>query len=681
MARNPLPLAVLYAPCCRRMDSLRGRRRPGAYPRRKRSWVVSRGYNRSLMRTLLCLFALGSLLQGDVVKNRAPLQPKAFELLPLGSVKPRGWLQRQLRIQADGLSGHLDEFWPSVGPDSGWLGGAGESWERGPYYMDGLVPLAYLLDDARLIAKAKKWVEWTLTNQRPDGAIGPVKNTDWWPNFVMLKVLTQYQEATGDARVIPLMERYVAHQLKSIDAKPLEKWAVYRWGDEVLSLVWLYNRTGNADALELARKLAKQGYDWKAHFANFRFHEKVRKEQTDLGTHVVNNAMALKTSGVWWQVSGEKSDRDAIYQLLREMDRYHLLPNGVHSGDEHYAGRDPSQGTELCAVVEGMFSLEHLISILGDAAFGDRLEKLAYNALPGTFDAKMWAHQYDQQPNQVLCTRDARMWTTNGPDSNLFGLEPNFGCCTANFHQGWPKLIASLWMATPDGGLAAAAYGPSEAKTKVADGVGVTITEETEYPFRGSVSLRVNPERQAEWPLVLRIPAWAGSASIRVNGQAVDGAAAQGWRTVKRQWKAGDRVEIRFPMDVRTTRWYNNSAAFERGPLVFSLKVGEDWRKLRDIGPAADWAVHPTTQWNYGVSLDEKPKVAEKKVGEYPFSPEGAPVEIRVKGRKLQEWMLDKASAATVPESPVSSQEREETLTLVPYGSAKLRITAFPVLR
>jgi hypothetical protein len=292
------------------------------------------------MRILACLLAV-TALHGEAVKNRAPLQPKAFELLPLGRVKPRGWLLRQLRIQAAGLSGSLDEFWPSVGPDSGWLGGTGESWERGPYYMDGLVPMAYLLDDAALIAKAKKWVGWTLANQRPDGAIGPAKNTDWWPNFVMLKVLTQYQEATGDERVIPLMERYVAYQLKHIDAKPLEKWAVYRWGDQVLSLVWLYNRTGNLAALELARKLAKQGYDWKAHFAAFKYTVKLRKDQTDLGTHVVNNAMAIKTSGVWWQVSGDKSDRDAVYQLLREMDRHHLLPNGVHGGDEHYAGRDP----------------------------------------------------------------------------------------------------------------------------------------------------------------------------------------------------------------------------------------------------------------------------------------------------------------------------------------------------
>src|ERR1039457_5808537 len=83
--------------------------------------------------------------------NRAPLQPNAFNLLPLTSVKPRGWLLHQLQLQANGLSGHVDEFWPDLGSNSGWLGGTGESWERGPYFPHGLVPLAYLTGDERLI--------------------------------------------------------------------------------------------------------------------------------------------------------------------------------------------------------------------------------------------------------------------------------------------------------------------------------------------------------------------------------------------------------------------------------------------------------------------------------------------------------------------------------------------------
>ena len=466
-----------------------------------------------------------------------PLAPNAYNPLPLTSVKPRGWLLRQLRIQANGLSGHLDEFWPDLGANSGWLGGTGESWERGPYFLDGLVPLAYLLEDAGLIAKARKWVAWTLEHQRPDGAIGPPSNQDWWPNMIMLKALTQYQEATADARVIPLMERYFAYQASHLSERPLKSWAAFRWPDELLSVLWLYNRTGDAKLLDLARQLRSQGHDWEGQFAHFAFTGKMAQPNLTLATHVVNNAMALKTAAAWWLVTRDPADKAALYRQFREMDQYHLLPNGIHSGDEHYAGRDPSQGSELCSVVETMFSVENILAVTGDAAFGDRLEKVTYNPLPGTFSADMWAHQYDQQPNQVMCTLARRNWTNNGPDSNLFGLEPNFGCCTSNMHQGWPKFVASLWMATPDQGLAAMAYGPSEVTATVRGRVPVTIAEETGYPFRESIRLRVAPASPVAFPLELRIPAWADAARVSVNGQPQAGIRPGAFLRLERTWR------------------------------------------------------------------------------------------------------------------------------------------------
>jgi hypothetical protein len=275
--------------------------------------------------------------------NRSPLQPNAFNPLPLTSVMPKGWLLDQLRIQADGLSGHIDEFWPDLGGNSGWLGGDGESWERGPYYLDGLVPLAHLTQNPVLIAKAKKWMEWTLSHQQPDGWIGPVKNTDWWPNYVMLKALTQYQEATGDPRVIPLMQRYFAFQLKHLDERPLKEWAIFRWHDEVLSILWLYNRTGDPSLLDLARKVRAQGHDWEAQFADFKFRERVLRPDANLANHGVNNAMALKAAAVSWLLTGEKGDRDSLYRMFEALDRYHGQPEGIFSADEHYAGQDPPQ--------------------------------------------------------------------------------------------------------------------------------------------------------------------------------------------------------------------------------------------------------------------------------------------------------------------------------------------------
>ncbi len=487
----------------------------------------------------ICAARSNAAPQTPAVPSRPPLQAIAFLPLPLTSVKPTGWLLDQLRIQAGGLSGHLDEFWPDLGSNSGWLGGTGESWERGPYFLDGLVPLAYLTGDIRLIAKVKRWMDWTLDHQQPDSWIGPTKTDpqhpqDWWPNYVMLKALAQYQEATGDPRVIPVMERYFAYQAQHLSERPLKQWAIFRWHDEVLTILWLYNRNGDETLLDLARKLHAQGHDWEAQFADFKFHEKVGRSDANLATHGVNNAMAMKAAAVWWSITGEKGDRDALYRMFEALDRYHGQPSGIFGADEHYAGRDPSQGTELCAVVEAMFSLEVDMSILGDPAFGDRLEKIAYNALPGTFTSDMWAHQYDQQANQISCTLANRRWTTNGPQSNIFGLEPNFGCCTANMHQGWPKLAANLWMATPDAGLVAIAYGPSIVTTTVAGGVPVIVEEQTEYPFRETIGLTVRPAHPARFPLVLRIPAWALKASVAVNGQAQSGVESGKFFTVDR---------------------------------------------------------------------------------------------------------------------------------------------------
>lgn len=638
-----------------------------------------------------------------IVKNGASLVPNAFYLLPLTSIEPKGWLRRQLEIQAHGLSGHLDEFWPDVGPTSGWLGGDGESWERGPYFLDGLVPLAYLLDDPTLIAKASKWVDWTLSHQRPDGSIGPSKNSDWWPRMVMFKVLTQYQEATADPRVLPVMERYFRYHARHLTEQPLREWAIYRWGEEVLSILWLYNRNGDESLLAFARALRGQGFDWKRQFEGFNFPTKTSKEMlglppdmsrtTDLSmrAHGVNNAMALKYQPLWSLVSNDRADRQFIYQQLATLDQYHLLPNGMHSGDEHFAGPDPVQGVELCTVVETMFSLENAIAILGDPALADRLERATFNALPGALSGDMWAHQYDQQPNQVACDIRERGWTSNGPESNVFGLEPNFGCCTANLHQGWPKFAASLWMATHDDGLAAVAYAPSAVQSRVKGGVRLQIMEETDYPFRDEIRFTINPASPVEFPLKLRVPAWAAAATITLNGKPVPDVQAGSFHTITRRWKRGDRVVLKLPMRVRTVHYSNGSVTVERGPLIFALKIGEDWHKIEKgmshpaPAPAADWEVHPTTPWNYGLLIDparpdQSVVVTEKKIREYPFTPDGAPVEITLKGRRVPQWTLVNGSAGPLPPSPVHSREPDQTLTLIPYGAAKLRITAFPLI-
>jgi uncharacterized protein len=619
------------------------------------------------------------------------LAPTAFRALPLGEIRPAGWLLRQLQVQADGMSGHLDEFWPDVGPDSGWLGGSGESWERGPYYLDGLVPLAYLLDDKILKTKAQKFIDWTLENQRPNGMIGPTSNVDWWPRMVMAKVLAQYYEATRDPRVLPALTHYFHYQLAEMTQRPLQSWGRYRWQDEGLIVEWLYEKTHDASLLQLLDLLKRQGYDWESQFVTFRYTTPTPRSYLKGGlsdeamqTHGVNNAQALKVSAVQYRVTGDTNGRAAFFRQLAALDKYHGMPNGMFSCDEHLGGLEPQHGTELCSVVETMFSLEVALATFGDATIADRIEKIAFNALPGTFTDDMWAHQYDQQSNQVQVGLLSKPWTTNGPESNLYGLEPHFGCCTANFHQGWPKFTANLWMRTGNGGLAATLFAPNEVRTSV-QGIAIHVVEETDYPFRSKVRFTITPAKPVSFSLSFRIPGWVQEAGLKLNGKPIVMPLKAGtFADLDRVWHPGDTVELEFPMKPRLTRWFNRSVALERGPLVFSLDPGEMWVKLRDRVRTADWQVFPTSQWNYALSVDEATvaelRVTEEPISDRPFSSIQTPVRIWVQAKLVDGWRSQDGVASAPPESPAKSDEPEVALSLVPYASAKLRITAFPSL-
>jgi DUF1680 family protein len=632
-----------------------------------------------------------------------------FEPLPPGSIKPAGWLKEQLRIQANGLSGHLDEFWPDI-KDSAWFGGQAEGWERVPYWLDGLVPLAYLLDDPALEAKVKKAIGYILDHQHPDGWLGPIgdsrkhKPYDVWPLFPLFKALTQYQEATGDPRVIPALLKCCRKIAEVISKEPMYSWAKFRAADLAVTLYWLHDRTHEPWLLDLARKAFAQGHDWRAQFDDFKFTGKTRGK-FDLDSHGVNTGMALKYGGVRYRLTGDAKDKEAVFRMLDQLDRHHGQATGIFTCDEHLAGRSPSQGTELCTVVEAMYSLEVLAGVLGDWRLGDRLEKLAFNALPATFKKDMTAHQYDQQCNQVICsTRGEHVYTNNGPDSNLYGLEPNFGCCTANLHQGWPKFASHLWMKTRDGGLAVVAYAPCVVETKI-QGKPVKVVIETWYPFRDQVSIKVTVPEPMTFPLLLRVPAWAGKATIGPLEQDVDlgggelradvievevprrgSRPAGGYLPLKARWSETKTVLLRLPLEPRLYPGFHDAAAIERGPLVFALPIEAEWKKVKDNPRFADWEVYPKSPWNYALQLDrEHPgrsiAFEVRGDGKNVFSASGAPVVAKVKGRRIPSWGLERGAAAPPPASHVASTEPLEDLKLVPYGCTDLRITEFPLSR
>jgi hypothetical protein len=611
-----------------------------------------------------------------------------FRAFPTTAMRPRGWLAGQLRIQADGLSGHLDEFWPDI-KDSAWIGGDAEGWERMPYWLDGVIPLAWLIDDEALKTRVTGYLDYILTHQHADGWLGPraeekKEAADVWSQALALKMLTVYHDTTGDERVPGAVEKGLRMLDRHIDEKPLEKWGHSRWFEFLIAIFWLYERTGEAWLLDLAVKLQAQGFSWKDFFRRWPLTEATPKGRWNYMSHVVNNAMAVKEGGLRWRLTGDESDREAVHAMLAALDKYHGMPTGIFTGDECLAGTSAIQGTELCAVVELMYSLEVLCSVLGDPALADRLERVAFNALPATFSPDMWSHQYDQQLNQVECSiHEGRPWTTNLPDSNIFGLEPNFGCCTSNLSQGWPKFAAHLWMKSADGGIVAMAYAPSQLMTEI-DGVPVTIELQTDYPFKQELTFSVRAERAVRFPLHLRIPAWAEGAKVCVGDGDACAATPGTFHVCDCEWAGETVVSLTLPMTASAIERPNGAVSIIRGPLLYALPIGEEWRRVnedkphREI-PHADWEVLPKTPWNYAIDSDvDAIRFTEHDLQSPVFSPDAPPVTASANGMRVPGWGLENGSAGPTPRGPVSTSTPVEDLQLIPYGCTNLRITEFP---
>ena len=602
---------------------------------------------------------------------------KKWQSFTSRELKPAGWLRRQLEIEAEGLCGNLDRVWRDV-RDSAWIGGDAEGWERVPYWLDGFIPLAYLLNDADMIARAKKYVDAILESQSESGWICPcadedIPTYDSWAVQLISKVLVVYYECSLDGRIPEVVYRVMKNYYELLKSGRIKlfNWGKYRWYESFVAINFLRERYDEMWLGDLCRILKEQGIDpeeltpaWHKPENRWTYH-----------THIVNIAMMLKYEAISADALGEEYT-DSAERLVQVLEKYNGTPVGSFTGDECLSGRSAIQGTELCAVVEQMYSYEILYAYTGDKKWAERLELLAFNALPATVSDDMWAHQYVQMSNQIAACRlpGRSVFRTNNSEAHLFGLEPNYGCCTANFGQGFPKLALSSFMYSGDTLLSAIPI-PS-----VVSAEGYTVSLDTAYPFENT--LRYKVEARAPFTLAVRVPSFAKRLTV-------DGEERGACGELRFGFEAGETrdIVISFVAEPTLFQSYGDLWWVKCGSLVFSLPISYEKKMLEyeRAGverryPYCDYEYIPTSEWSFGLSSPEF-TLEERSVGNIPFSSEEPPVVLRARVRPIV-WGLEEGFdtvAARVPESRTPIGEERE-VELYPYGCSKLRMTELPLV-
>ena len=564
--------------------------------------------------------------------------------------------------------------------------------------------MAYILNDDAMKAEAQTWFDAVLNNLKPDGFIGPRNSSggkpEIWAQMIMLWALQTYYDYSGDERVLTAMTNFFKWEMSLDDGDFLEDyWEHQRGGDNLWSLLWLYNRTGDESLLPLAEKLHRNTSDWT-----------MADELPNL--HGVNVAQGFREPATYYMYSGNTHDLDATendYQLMRTL--YGQVPGGMYGADENARDGyfDPRQGTETCALVEQMASDELLMAFTGQPIWADRLEDVAFNTLPAAFMPDMRSLRYLTAPNMAIS--DEKL---HGPsiDNNLRGMlsmSPfSSRCCQHNNVKGCPNFAEHLVMATTDGGLAVMLYSESEATALVGkEKATVRLEQATHYPFDEAVTLTVHADQSGiSFPLYLRIPQWAEGATAEINGKAVGATAAAGkYIRIERQWNEGDVITLSLPMTLTTRMWAQNkgSLSLNYGPLTLSLKLNEQaeahdsrdkafvqddshWQDGVDASLWPCYVLTTDTPWNFGldVTKDNTPvtfEVTKKSwpADNFPFTTEQVPLEFTVQGTQIPSWGFDATGITDLlPNRWTERATTPTTLTLIPMGAAHLRIASFP---
>ncbi|KAI0391786.1 duf1680 domain-containing protein [Xylariaceae sp. FL0594] len=668
--------------------------------------------------------------------DKGPLvvQP-VYQSLPLGSIKPQGWFRDELEKSAYGLAGNLFKFYRFV-KDSQWLGGNTEYsdlHESAPYWFNGLVPLAFGLDDPELKGQVQTFLHYILDHQQEDGWLGPETTPETrglWGRCYILLGLMQYAQADPQEtdRIVNAMHRYVelAHDMlrdnftglipKEGDVFDGSGWGPARAHEMHIPLQWLYenypknNSQVILDTMSLMIKGSTTfGVDWRTFFVEGTFPEVVYapKDQAYpwLFTHGVNLAEAIRFPLAIYRNTHDETLKTQTRTTVDLVAKYHKSLAGTIIADEYMTDLNPNRGAELCTSTELMFSLAWIYQYLADNDLADWAELVAFNAFPGQIWADWWSHQYVQQENQPWSrnlTEQPQMWQTVGSYGNVFGLEPEYPCCTVNHPQGYPKFLANSFVTTEDGGIAHVFLSPGIVTTKLRDNSSVTISAESNYPF--DLNLRYNIWADDSFAFYVRIPSWADPTSTTSSGPGEDTNLTQTRRYISPTDgglekfdipKGHSEVSVNLVTEPQVAKGANNTVAIYYGPLLYSLAldfvdttrdpVTYDGSWLVDYsnvtGPfLRDHVVEPVAGsiWNVAVDPSQIQKVESPiTIGSGSNDTEGVlPLGLHVAAVEI-DWPVEWDSPANPPQSFEVKGDPFAAL-FVPFAGAKLHMAQFP---
>jgi hypothetical protein len=644
-----------------------------------------------------------------------------FRELPLTQIEPEGWLRHALTKQVRGLTGHIEVAGYPY-DTYGWAGkmvpprkgAAVEDWwpyEQTAYWVDGALRAGYLLGDSDLIDRAGKQVDYVLAHQGKDGYLGPkhLRKYGWqfrWSHNVFFRAMMARYHATGDASIPrALQEHYLSGTCKHDEPRD---------SANIETCLWAYAQTGEKKLLQHAVE-AFESYN-KRYARDDNSLETLKSDKVAHEHGVTYNELA-KLPAILYMYTGRRSWLKAARRAFEKLDRNHMLITGVNSSSEHLTYRTEMDCQETCDTVDYSWSMGYLLMATGDADCGDRLERALFNAGLGAIKSDFKALQYFSGPNQAVAARNSdhnRM--TMGGKWMSYRPKPGTECCTGQFSRLLPNYAARMWMSDGSGGVAAVTYGPSRLRTRVGRGEKthpVEIVQRTQYPFSDEICFELRCAAPVHFALHLRIPGWARGAAVLINGARWRGKVRPGtFIKLDRDWSPNDTVVLKLPAEVELVDWPTGGVALERGPLVFSLRIGEKWARDRKEPFSTDdfpaWNCTPSTPFNYAMDvsrdrLDGQVQLVRNSDTVDPWTPETSPLELRVPVRRVSGWKLRKRKTVTkgrkergeklrkvkgdfllTPELPdPETLERKlgksvETAVFVPLGCTHLRMTLLP---